>query len=270
MYVGNGRKSGLWSLCTPQLTEEPQGANIEICPPRWTLVGDCSHRPLALNGTLAMTKEGADSLASELLGSVPEAFVHTALLAGGVGLWEWPIIGDRMALSPLPRDAPWLSARRVREHQVVIYRAAHAGRPAALRVRACRGDRIVAPSATPSFVCSTFTALAGSSWRRGASMRDSSGAAVRLVGTMQEIPAAVVTERRMRRQQGALLALVSNERDDNVPSTMSWRASLGRRHHPRRGAHQRLVVHGGPLETRLQDSVIEEASASDGRPGSRR
>ena len=47
-------------------------------------------------------------------------------------------------------------------------------------------------------------------------MRDSSGAAVRLVGTMQEIPATVVTERRMRQQQGALLALVSNERADKV------------------------------------------------------
>ena len=48
-----------------------------------------------------MTKEGTDaSFASELLGGVPEAFVHTALLAGGVGLWEWPVVSDRMALSP--------------------------------------------------------------------------------------------------------------------------------------------------------------------------
>ena len=46
-------------------------------------------------------------------------------------------------------------------------------------------------------------------------MRDSSGAALRVLGTMQEIPAAVVTERRMRRQQAALLALVSEQRDDN-------------------------------------------------------
>ena len=46
-------------------------------------------------------------------------------------------------------------------------------------------------------------------------MRDSSGVAVRLVGTMQEIPASVVTERRMR-HQSALLALVSSERDANL------------------------------------------------------
>src|SRR5262245_9700228 len=35
----------------------------------------------------------------ELLGA-PEAFVQTALLAGGVGLWEWPVASDRMSLSP--------------------------------------------------------------------------------------------------------------------------------------------------------------------------
>jgi hypothetical protein len=47
-------------------------------------------------------------------------------------------------------------------------------------------------------------------------MRDPSGVAVRLVGTMQEIPASVVTERRMRRQQSALLTLVSSERNANL------------------------------------------------------
>jgi PAS fold. len=48
-----------------------------------------------------MTKEGTDaSFASELLGGVPEAFVQTALLAGGVGLWEWPIGKRPHALSP--------------------------------------------------------------------------------------------------------------------------------------------------------------------------
>ena len=99
-------------------------------------------------------------------------------------------------------------------------------------------------------------------------MRDSSGVAVRLVGTMQEIPAAVVTERRMRRQQGALLALVV-ERTRRQPVTRR-RAGAdhdGGGHHPRRGAHQRLVVHGRPLETRLPESVPKKPRASDGRPG---
>jgi diguanylate cyclase (GGDEF)-like protein/PAS domain S-box-containing protein len=51
---------------------------------------------------------------------------------------------------------------------------------------------------------------------KGRVMRDSSGAAVRLVGTMQEIPATIVTERRIRRHQAALLELVSDERDDTL------------------------------------------------------
>ena len=48
-----------------------------------------------------MTREStAGSFAPELFGGVAGAFVQTALLAGGVGLWEWPIGSDRMALSP--------------------------------------------------------------------------------------------------------------------------------------------------------------------------
>ena len=44
-----------------------------------------------------MTSKGTDAgFTPELLGGVPEAFVQTALLAGGVGLWEWPIGNDRM------------------------------------------------------------------------------------------------------------------------------------------------------------------------------
>ena len=48
-----------------------------------------------------MTKEATgSSFTPELLGGVPEAFVQTALLAGGIGLWEWQVAADRMALSP--------------------------------------------------------------------------------------------------------------------------------------------------------------------------
>ncbi len=218
-----------------------------------------------------MTKEGTDaSFAPELLGGVPEAFVHTALLAGGVGLWEWPIVSDRMALSPyletllgyppggfestkssfLARLMPLDRPRFELALADAIERGAECD--AEFRVFDVHG------------ACRYFVA-------KGRVMRDSSGAAVRLVGTMQEIPAAVVTERRMRRQQGALLALVSNERDDNLSldDTLA-RITQGGGHHPRRGAHQRLVVHGGPLETRLQESVPKKPRPSDGRPGSRR
>jgi len=38
------------------------------------------------------------SFTVDLLSGVPEAFVQTALLAGGVGLWEWPLDTERMAL----------------------------------------------------------------------------------------------------------------------------------------------------------------------------
>jgi len=45
---------------------------------------------------------------------------------------------------------------------------------------------------------------------RGRVLRDAGGQAVRIVGTMQEIPATVVAERRMREQQHALLGLVAD------------------------------------------------------------
>ena len=48
-----------------------------------------------------MTKKGTRaSFTPELLGGAPEAFVQTALLAGGVGLWDWPVGNDRVQLSP--------------------------------------------------------------------------------------------------------------------------------------------------------------------------
>jgi GAF domain-containing protein len=47
---------------------------------------------------------------------------------------------------------------------------------------------------------------------RGQVIRSASGAPLRMVGTMQEIPASAVAERRMRRQQAALLDLVARVR----------------------------------------------------------
>ena len=163
-----------------------------------------------------MTKEGTDtSFTPELLGGVPEAFVQTALLAGGVGLWEWPIGNDRMQLSPyLETLLGYPSGGFDSTKSTFLARLNPLDRPrfelalAAAIERSAKCDaefRIFdVHGAVRCFVA------------KGRVMRDSSGTAIRVVGTMQEIPATVVTERRMRRQQSALLALVSNERTDKV------------------------------------------------------
>ena len=163
-----------------------------------------------------MTKDATGArFASELLGGVPEAFVQTALLAGGVGLWEWPVGTDNLALSPYLETllgypsggfdgtkATFLARLKLLDRQrfeLTLAEAIDRGAELDLefRVTDMNGD------------LRYFVA-------KGRVMRDSSGVAVRLVGTMQEIPASVVTERRMRRQQSALLALVSSERDANL------------------------------------------------------
>src|SRR3954469_19081101 len=164
-----------------------------------------------------MTKEGTDaSFASELLGGVPEAFVQTALLAGGVGLWEWPIVSDRITLSPYLETLLGYSAGGFESTKSsFIARLIPLDRS---RFESALADAIEhGAECDPEF--RVLDVHGGCRWfvAKGRVIRDSSGTAVRLVGTMQEIPAAVVTERRMRRHQGALLALVADERDDNLP-----------------------------------------------------
>ena len=163
-----------------------------------------------------MTKEATGAgFTPELLGGVPEAFVQTALLAGGVGLWEWPVGTDNLALSPYLETllgypsggfdgtkATFLARLRLLDRQrfeVALAEAIDRGAEFDLefRVSDMHGD------------LRYFVA-------KGRVMRDPSGVAVRLVGTMQEIPASIVTERRMRRQQSALLTLVSSERNADL------------------------------------------------------
>ena len=164
-----------------------------------------------------MTRETAGtSFTPDLLSGTPNAFVQTALLAGGVGLWEWQVATPGMALSP------YLAT-------LLGYPAGDfAGTKATFLTRLQLLDR-------PRFELAIENAVAGGSeldvefrvsdvhgglrcfTAKGRVMRDTAGAAVRLVGTMQEIPPAVVTERRMRRQQGALLALVSDQHAADVP-----------------------------------------------------
>ena len=61
-------------------------------------------------------------------------------------------------------------------------------------------------------------------WGKGRVMRDAAGQTVRIVGTMQEIPASVVTERRMRRQQSALLELLATRRIAQLPQGAAFQA----------------------------------------------
>ena len=163
-----------------------------------------------------MTKETTGpSFTPELLGGVPDAFVQTALLAGGVGLWEWPTGSDRIELSPYlatllgyPPDG-FDSTK-----STFLARLNPLDRP--------RFELALAAAIDGGAECDAefrvFDVHGAHRFfvAKGRVMRDSSGAAVRVVGTMQEIPAEVATERRMRQQQAALLALVSNKRDDNV------------------------------------------------------
>jgi hypothetical protein len=89
---------------------------------------------------IAMTKEDMSaSFAPELLGGVPEAFVHTALLAGGVGLWEWPTGTDRMALSPYLETLLGYSLGEF-DGTKSMFLSRLADRPAAFRGCTCRCD----------------------------------------------------------------------------------------------------------------------------------
>jgi diguanylate cyclase (GGDEF)-like protein/PAS domain S-box-containing protein len=168
-----------------------------------------------------MTREAAGtSFTSDLLSGAPEALLQTALLAGGVGLWEWQVDGPGMALSP------YLAT--LLGHPSGDF----AGTKTAFLSRLHLVDR-------PRFELAIANALAGTSEldvefrvsdlhgglrcfaAKGRVMHDVAGGAVRVVGTMQEIPPAVVTERRMRRQQSALLALVSRERDADLQDALA-------------------------------------------------
>ena len=47
-----------------------------------------------------MTQPSSPGLSPDVLGGSPEAFVQTALIAGGIGLWEWHLATGDMVLSP--------------------------------------------------------------------------------------------------------------------------------------------------------------------------
>jgi diguanylate cyclase (GGDEF)-like protein len=154
-----------------------------------------------------MTRQAAaPQISPDLLGT-PDAFIQTALVAGGVGLWEWSAAEDRVALSAYL------------ETLLGYPGGGFAGTRAALLQRMLPVDRVkfratVDEALGNGEMDTEFRVLdfAGTTrWfvARGRVLRDATGAAVRIVGTMQEIPATVVAERRMREQQRALLSLVA-------------------------------------------------------------
>jgi diguanylate cyclase (GGDEF)-like protein len=61
-------------------------------------------------------------------------------------------------------------------------------------------------------------------WGKGRVMRDSAGQTRRVLGTMQEVPASVVTERRMRRHQTALLDLLATRRISQLGQSAAFEA----------------------------------------------
>jgi diguanylate cyclase (GGDEF)-like protein/PAS domain S-box-containing protein len=160
---------------------------------------------------------------AEVFGGVPTAFVETALLAGGVGLWEWQVGSDRLGLSPYLESLLGYPPGGFGGSKAALL-----GRINPLdvpRLELVLGDAIERGSP-----CETEFRIpdlhGGQRWftLRGRVLRNASGAAVRLVGTMQEIPASVITERRMRLQQSALLRLIAGEK----VSDLSLEATLDR------------------------------------------
>ena len=158
-----------------------------------------------------MTKQATDSgFSLDLLGGAPEAFLQTALLAGGIGLWEWQIASRRLALSSFLETLLGYPPGGFDGMQTTfLERMPMLDRQRFERVveKAVGGDAECDAEFRVLDVHGGFRHFSA----KGRVMRDSAGAALRLVGTMQEIPAAVVTERRMRRQQSALLELFARK-----------------------------------------------------------
>jgi diguanylate cyclase (GGDEF)-like protein len=162
-----------------------------------------------------MSEQAANGFATELLGGDPSAFIETALLAGGVGLWEWQIATDRMRLSPYLEALLGYPAGGFDGTKASLVARIHP-------LDVPRLELVLADAIERGSECDAEFRVAdlfgGQRWFtvKGRVMRDAAGSAVRVVGTMQEIPAAVITERRMRIQQSALLQLAATDRGDEV------------------------------------------------------
>ena len=158
----------------------------------------------------------AASFGPDVLGGVPEAFVQTALLASGIGLWEWSVTTDRMALSPYLETLfgyPSGEFEATKAAFLALLKPIDKPRfETALANAIARADECEAEFSIFDMHGGTRCFAA-----KGRVMRDASGNAVRVVGTMQQIPPSVMTERRMRRQHAALLSLATMERHIGLP-----------------------------------------------------
>ncbi|MGE5160588.1 MAG: PAS domain-containing protein, partial [Betaproteobacteria bacterium] len=163
-----------------------------------------------------MTEQPADSLGPEGTGGAPEAFVQMALLAGGVGLWDWDVDSDRLRLSPFIESLLGYPPRGFEGSKASLLARVN---PLDLQ----RLELVLADAVAGGSECEAEFRVpdvnGGVRWftLRGRVMRNAAGAAVRVIGTMQEIPAAVITERRMRIQQSALLRLVAADAAPDEP-----------------------------------------------------
>jgi len=169
-----------------------------------------------------LTHASGPGFSPDVLGGAPEGFVQTALLAGGIGLWEWHLATDDMVLSPHLEALLGYPTRGFDgTSQTFLRRLLPADR---VRVEAAVG----AVAANGNETDLEFRAIdAGGVARwfhaRGRMLRDAAGRPVRLVGTMQEVPTTVVTERRMRRQQAGLLQLLAGDRITRLPVDEAFR-----------------------------------------------
>jgi diguanylate cyclase (GGDEF)-like protein len=146
-------------------------------------------------------------LSPDLLGA-PDAFVQTALVAGGVGLWEWSAAEDHVALSGfLETLLGYPGGGFPGSRAALLQRMFPVDRP---KFEIAVAHALDNGEIDTEFRVMDIAGLARWFVARGRVLRDAAGVAVRIVGTMQEIPATVVAERRMRDQQHALLSLVAN------------------------------------------------------------
>jgi diguanylate cyclase (GGDEF)-like protein len=171
---------------------------------------------------LDMTRTFGPDIPPDLLGGAPEAFVQTALVAGGIGLWEWHLASGEMTLSPhLELLLGYPPGAFDGSSQTFLARLLPADR---VRVEATVGA-VGANGAEADFEFRFVDAGGGARWftAKGRVLRELGGQPLRLVGTMQEVSATVVTERRMRRQQAGLLKLLADDRITQLPVDEAFR-----------------------------------------------
>lgn len=169
-----------------------------------------------------MTRTSGPTFPPDVLGGAPEAFIQTALLAGGVGLWEWHLATGDMVLSPhLELLLGYPPGGFDGASQSFLRRLLPADR---VRVESTVGA-IAANGSEADLEFRVVDANGVARWfnAKGRVLRDAGGRPLRLVGTMQEVPPTVVTERRMRRQQAGLLQLLADERITRLPVDEAFR-----------------------------------------------